>query len=52
MLHGMGIHTGVDLPALVRIARWINERLGRQPASKLARLPAAQTEQLLAEGRQ
>jgi isopropylmalate/homocitrate/citramalate synthase len=51
MLHGMGIHTGVDLPALVRTARWINERLGRRPASKLARLPEAQIDALLAEGR-
>ena len=51
MLHGMGIHTGVDLPALVRVAHWINERLGRRPASKLARLPAAQVATLLAEGR-
>ncbi len=51
MLHGMGIHTGVDLPALVRTARWINEQLGRQAASKLARLPEAQIDSLLAEGR-
>ena len=51
MLHGMGIHTGVDLPALVRTARWINEQLGRTPASKLARLPESQIDSLLAEGR-
>jgi isopropylmalate/homocitrate/citramalate synthase len=39
MLHGMGIHTGVDLPALVGVSRWINAELGRTPASKLARIP-------------
>jgi len=46
MLHGMGIHTGVDLPALVEVSRWINHELGRQPASKLARIPTAQVESL------
>jgi isopropylmalate/homocitrate/citramalate synthase len=44
MLHGMGIHTGVDLPALVAVSRWINQELGREPASKLARIPREQVE--------
>ena len=38
MLHGMGCETGVDLDALVETSRWISAQLGRQPASKLARL--------------
>jgi len=42
MLHGMGIHTGVDLAALTAVSRWINQTLGREPASKLARIPAEQ----------
>jgi isopropylmalate/homocitrate/citramalate synthase len=42
MLHGMGIHTGVDLPALTTVSRWICQQLGRGPASKLARIPAEQ----------
>ncbi len=38
-LHGLGMDTGVDLDALCDTARWINEELGREPASKLARIP-------------
>ncbi len=38
MLHGLGFDTGVDLPALTETARWISHQLGREPASKLARL--------------
>lgn len=41
MLHGMGFETGVDLDALVDTARWISGELGRQPASKLARIGKA-----------
>jgi hydroxymethylglutaryl-CoA lyase len=41
LLHGLGLRTGVDLGALVDTARWISARLGREPASKLARLGAA-----------
>ena len=44
MLHGMGIHTGVDLPALVGVSRWINGKLAREPASKLGRIPVEQLE--------
>jgi hydroxymethylglutaryl-CoA lyase len=35
MLHGLGIETGVDLPRLVGIGRWICGVLGREPASKV-----------------
>lgn len=37
MLHGMGIETGVDLEELVSAGRWICERLGREPASRVSR---------------
>jgi hydroxymethylglutaryl-CoA lyase len=38
MLHGLGFETGIDLDALTETARWISGQLGREPASKLARL--------------
>jgi len=44
MLHGLGMETGVDLKKLVATARFINEKLGREPASKLARVPDEQLE--------
>jgi isopropylmalate/homocitrate/citramalate synthase len=37
MLDGMGIETGVDLKKLVQTAWWISDRLGRPPASRVAR---------------
>lgn len=37
MLDGLGIETGISLDALVDTASWISERLGRPPASKVAR---------------
>ncbi len=37
LMNGLGIETGVDLDALVAVATWINARLGRKPASKVAR---------------
>lgn len=40
-LHGLGLATGIDLPRLVDTARWINEALGREPASRLARAGVA-----------
>ncbi|HWP94561.1 MAG TPA: hydroxymethylglutaryl-CoA lyase [Gammaproteobacteria bacterium] len=46
MLHGMGIRTGIDLPALVKVGRFISEKLGREPMSKLGRLPLEQIESL------
>jgi len=39
MLHGLGVETGVDLPALVRAGHFICEHLARPPNSKLGRLP-------------
>jgi hydroxymethylglutaryl-CoA lyase len=47
MLQGLGIDTGVDLEALIEAGRFISERLGRQPASKvsLARAGAKQRRQ-------
>ena len=35
MLHGLGIHTGVDLPALVRTSQWMAAQLGRPSASRV-----------------
>lgn len=41
MLDGLGLHTGVDLDAVCATALWINAELGREPASKLARVRMA-----------
>jgi isopropylmalate/homocitrate/citramalate synthase len=41
MLDGMGIRTGVDLSALAEVGRWICERLGRPPVSRVALALAA-----------
>ncbi len=40
MLEGMGIATGVDLPALVETGLWLSEQLGRETSSKVARAMA------------
>ena len=37
MLHGLGIETGVDLPALAETGRWLATRLGRETGSKVGR---------------
>ena len=37
MLEGLGIATGIDLPALVDTGLWLVERLGRETSSKVAR---------------
>jgi len=37
LLNGLGIDTGIDLDALVDTAAWISARLGREPASRVAR---------------
>lgn len=37
MLHGMGMATGVDLPALAATGNWLAERLGRHTGSKTAK---------------
>jgi hydroxymethylglutaryl-CoA lyase len=41
MLQGMGIDTGVDLPALVEAGEFISAALGRAPTSKSAQAIAA-----------
>jgi len=38
-LHGLGIATGIDLPALVAAGHFICGQLGREPGSRLGRLP-------------
>jgi hydroxymethylglutaryl-CoA lyase len=40
MLHGLGLETGVDLDALIGVARWINEKLDRPATSALAQARA------------
>ena len=37
MLHGMGIHTGIDLDALVQAGAYISDVLGRPPVSRVGR---------------
>lgn len=37
MLEGMGIATGVDLPALVETGRWLAAQLGRETGSKVGK---------------
>jgi hydroxymethylglutaryl-CoA lyase len=37
MLEGMGITTGIDLPALIATGLWLSERLGRTTSSRVAR---------------
>lgn len=39
LLHGLGIETGVDLAALIAAGHFICAQLGREPGSKLGRLP-------------
>jgi len=39
MLHGLGIETGIDLPALVSAGQFICGHLGRAPGSRLGQLP-------------
>ena len=34
MLHGLGIRTGIDLPLLAEIGRWLAGLLGRDTGSK------------------
>ena len=35
-LHGLGIETGIDLPALVECTSWMADQLGRPPVSRVA----------------
>src|SRR3546814_19440302 len=37
MLHGMGMHTGVDLAALAATGHWLSALLGRDNGSKVGR---------------
>jgi len=37
MLEGMGIATGIDLPALIATGLWLSEKLGRATSSRVAR---------------
>lgn len=37
MLHGLGIHTGIDLPLLAETGRWLAGLLGRTTDSKVGR---------------
>lgn len=37
MLDGMGIATGIDLPALIETGLWLSEKLGRTTSSRVAR---------------
>lgn len=41
MLDGLGIETGVDLEALAEAGRYISERLGREPVSRVNRALSA-----------
>jgi hydroxymethylglutaryl-CoA lyase len=41
MLHGLGIHTGVDLERLAQTGQWICGILGKESASKAGRALAA-----------
>lgn len=41
MLHGLGIHTGIDLPALAATGRWLAGLLGRETGSKVGKALAA-----------
>ncbi|MBN7138393.1 hydroxymethylglutaryl-CoA lyase [Lysobacter enzymogenes] len=41
MLHGLGIDTGVDLPALAETGRWLAALLGRETGSKVGKALAA-----------
>jgi hydroxymethylglutaryl-CoA lyase len=42
MLHGLGISTGVDLPALAEVGRWLAGLLGRDTGSKVGKALAGQ----------
>lgn len=42
LMHKLGIHTGIDLSALVACAGWISQILGREPQSKVAKALLAQ----------
>lgn len=37
LLHGQGLHTGVDLDAIVDIGHWVSQQIGRPTASRAGR---------------
>ncbi len=37
MLHGLGVRTGIDLPALAEVGRWLATLLGRETGSKVGK---------------
>ncbi len=41
MLHGLGVRTGIDLPALADVGRWLADLLGRETGSKAGKAMAA-----------
>ncbi|MEL1264712.1 hydroxymethylglutaryl-CoA lyase [Pseudoxanthomonas putridarboris] len=41
LLHGLGMRTGVDLPALAETGRWLAGRLGRETGSRVGKALAA-----------
>ena len=41
LLHGLGMPTGIDLPALARTGRWLAQLLGRETGSKVGKALAA-----------
>ncbi|AOD14907.1 hydroxymethylglutaryl-CoA lyase [Xanthomonas fragariae] len=41
LLHGSGMQTGIDLPALARTGRWLAQLLGRDTGSKVGKALAA-----------
>jgi hydroxymethylglutaryl-CoA lyase len=50
MLQGLNIETGVDLDALIAAGRFISEKLGRPPVSKVSRARSAAADRVAAKG--
>jgi hydroxymethylglutaryl-CoA lyase len=50
MLNGLNIETGVDLDALIAAGRFISEKLGRAPVSKVSRAVSAAADRAAAKG--
>ena len=50
MLQGLNIETGVDLDALIGAGRFISEKLGRSPVSKVSRARSAAADRAAAKG--
>ncbi|MET7141609.1 hydroxymethylglutaryl-CoA lyase [Xanthomonas sp. PPL139] len=42
LLHGNGVETGIDLPALAATGRWLAQKLGRPTSSKVGQALAAE----------